>query len=422
MIHVHPFAALRPPAHRASEVSCPPYDVVDRDEAIAAAQGRECSFMRVVRPDIDFPGSPPPTDAQLAERARTNLDALVAAGALVPDPQPNFYVYRMARAGRRVAGLVCCVDVDDYRSGAIRKHEHTRPDKESDRVRHIVATGAHAEPVMLAVPGVDELARQLLRDMNDRPLLHFAARDGVTHSLWSVHDPAPYIEMFRGVDRVYIADGHHRSAAADAAHREWTARGMPASGLGASAFPAVVFPAEELAILPYHRIVRDLGGMSPVEFRERCERQGVSWRRLCEGENAIPDLRGEVGIRLRDGWWRATLPPAGTSPLERLDVSRLSASVLAPVLGIRDERTDPRIAFLGGVAADRLDAEVDSGRADAACAMRATDIGDLMEIADRNEVMPPKSTWFDPKIRSGLFLHRFATEVVGGANPHRRSP
>lgn len=421
MIHVRPFAALRPPANRASEVSCPPYDVVDRQEALAAAQGRECSFMRVVRPDIDFPESPHPSDAQLAERAQANLRALLEAGALIADGAAQFYVYRMARAGRRVAGLVCCVDVADYRSGAIRRHEHTRPDKQADRVRHILATGAHAEPVLLAVPHVDELPRQLLRDMNDRPLVHFAARDGVTHSLWAVHDPAPYIEIFSGVDRIYIADGHHRSAAADLAEREWSERGLASEGLGPGAFPAVVFPAEELVILPYHRLVRDIGGLSPVEFRERCERHGVVWRRLAEGENALPDMRGELGVRLRDGWWRATLPAREGSPLDCLDVSRLSAAVLAPVLGIRDERTDPRIAFLGGVGADRLDAEVESGHADAAFALRATDIADLIAIADRNEVMPPKSTWFDPKIRSGLFLHRFATGGHIGANPHGRS-
>jgi uncharacterized protein (DUF1015 family) len=421
VIHIRPFAALRPPANRASEVSCPPYDVVSRAEAIAVAQGREWSFMRVVRPDVDLPESPSPSEAELAARAAANLQRLAAGGALLQDPDPRLYVYRMARAGRRVAGLVCCVDVSDYRSGAIRRHEHTRPDKESDRVRHIMATGAHAEPVMLAAPNVDELPRQLMRDMNDRPLVHFAARDGVTHSLWAVHDPAPYIEMFSGVDRVYIADGHHRSAAADAAEREWSARGLPAEGSGARSFPAVIFPSEELHILPYHRLVSDLGGMSPVEFRELCERQGVAWRRLSEGENAMPDLRGDLGVRLRDGWWRATLPPKEGSTLERLDVSRLSSAVLAPVLGIRDERTDPRILFLGGVGADRLDAEVESGRADAAFAMRATDIGDLIAVSDRNDVMPPKSTWFDPKIRSGLFLHRFATAEPAGANPTGRS-
>ena len=422
MIHVRPFAALRPPANRASEVSCPPYDVVDREEALAAAQGRECSFMRVVRPDIDFPENPHPSDAQLASRARENLAALVSSGALVQDAAAQLYVYRMARAGRRVAGLVCCVDVADYRSGAIRRHEHTRPDKEADRVRHIMATGAHSEPVLLAVPRVDELPRQLLRDMNDRPLVHFSARDGVTHSLWSVHDSAPYIEMFRAVDRLYIADGHHRSAAADRAEREWRTRGLPSDGLGPGAFPAVIFPAEELVILPYHRLIRDVGGLSPVEFRELCRQHGVLWRRLAEGENALPDLRGDLGVRMVDGWWRATLPLREGSPLECLDVSRLSAAILTPVLGIRDERTDPRIAFLGGVGADRLDAEVESGRADAAFAMRATDIGDLMDIADRDEVMPPKSTWFDPKIRSGLFLHRFATDAHTGTNPHGRSP
>lgn len=376
--------------------------------------------MRVVRPDIDFPELPQPSESQLAARARANLDALVSAGALVPDKVAQFYVYRMARAGRRVAGLVCCVDVADYRSGAIRRHEHTRPDKESDRVRHIMAVGAHAEPVLLAVPRVSELPRQMLRDMNDRPLLHFAARDGVTHSLWAVHDPAPYVEMFRGVERVYIADGHHRSAAADRAEREWRARGLASEGLGPGAFPAVIFPSEELVILPYHRAVRDLGGLGPAQFRERCELHGVAWRRLADGENALPDMRGELGVRLRDGWWRATLPACGDSPLERLDVSRLSSTILAPVLGVRDERTDARLTFLGGTGADRLDAEVESGKAEAAFAMRATDIDDMMTIADRDEVMPPKSTWFDPKIRSGLFMHRFATAGPDGTNPDGR--
>lgn len=416
MIRLHPFAALRPPAHRASEVSCPPYDVVDWAEAQAIAEGRPASFMRVVRPDADFTPDVMPSAPELASRARANFDAMIRSGALIEDAAPGLYVYRTARAGRRQAGLVCCVDVKDYRRGAIRRHEHTRPDKEADRVRHICALGAHAEAVLLTVPGMPELARQLNRDMNDRPLLHFAARDGVTHSLWRVHDAAPYMQMFGSIERVYIADGHHRSAAADTAAARWEREhpGHPCAGAGS--FPAVIVPAEEMVILPYHRIVRDLGGLDPSGFRGACARAGLSWRRLSEGENAIPDLRGQLGVRLADGWWRAELPAAEGPALARLDVSRLSALVLDGVLGIRDERTDPRISFLGGVPADRLEAEVESGRAAAAFALRATDIEDLLAVADQGEVMPPKSTWFDPKVRSGLFVHRFATGHGPSAN------
>lgn len=400
-------------------MSCPPYDVVDWAEAQAIAEGKPASFMRVVRPDADFAPDVMPSAPALAERARANFDALLRSGALVEDPSPGLYVYRTARAGRRQAGLVCCVDVEDYRRGAIRRHEHTRPDKESDRVRHICAVEAHAEAVLLTVPGIPELARQLLRDMNDRPLLHFSARDGVTHSLWQVHDMAPYIEMFGAIERVYIADGHHRSAAADTAAAQW-ARTHPGSGpSGANAFPAVIVPSEEMVILPYHRLVRDLAGLDPAAFRQACARAGISWRRLGEGENAIPGMRGELGVRLADGWWRAEMPRAEGPALAQLDVSRLSALVLGGVLGIRDERTDPRISFLGGVSADRLEEEVEAGRAAVAFALRATDIDDLLAIADQGEVMPPKSTWFDPKIRSGLFVHRFGTAHAQPANDTR---
>ena len=403
-MQIHPFLAIRTPAHRASEVSCPPYDVVDRSEAGALAR-KENSFMRIIRPEVDFPIEQDPHESKVYERAKENLSRLLNRGVMKRESAPCMYVYRQARQGRRQAGLVCCVDVDDYRRGNIRRHELTRPDKELDRMQHMMEVGAHCEPVLLAVLGQAELVRQLIRDMNYRPAMHFTARDGVTHTLWPVQEVDRYLRIFSEVDRMYIADGHHRCAAASRVAHALQDSPTKTESDEIQRFPAVIYPAEELVILPYHRLARFGSGKTASAVAQMLAAVG-SIEHIPETEDPSPSNRGEIGIFFDQRWWRFRFPPVeGASALDRLDVVRLSRTILDPILGIADERTDPNVSFLGGRTIEELASSVLSGRFDIAFAMYPTSIEELIEVAQANLIMPPKSTWFDPKIRSGLFVH-----------------
>lgn len=408
-MRIHPFAAIRAPAHRASEVSCPPYDVVDRAEAAQIAAAKPNSFIRVVRADVDLSPEQDPYVAATHDCASANFDSLLSRGYLIRDPEPGMYVYRQSKAGRRQAGLVCCVDVDAYRTGDLVRHELTRPDKEQDRVDHILRVEAHTEAVFLAIPPEPNFHRQLARDMNDRPLLHFAAKDGVTHTLWAVHDASKYEAIFRDIPRVFVADGHHRSAAAERAARNLDQRSDPQS----HRFPAVIFPSDELLILPYHRLARLPAGLDSQAFLRELGKI-APLRAIGAAEDPTPTARGVVSVHAAGSWWSLELSGAlDASPLANLDVHRLFTHVLKPILGITDERTDPRLHFKGGCSASVLAAEAVQGRWDLAFAMHPTSMDDLFAVADAGLIMPPKSTWFDPKIRSGLFIHGFGRHASG---------
>lgn len=417
MIHVHPFPALRPAASRAAEVACEPYDVVTTREARTLAEGRPASFLRVVRAELELEESVDPHSEQVYARSKQNLEQLQTQGVLLTEAEPSFYIYRLSVDGRRQAGLVACMDVEDYRSGRIRIHERTRPDKEDDRVRHMLTTRAHAEPVLLAARDAPSFASTLAADMNDRPLYHFVARDGVTHTLWRSSRVAEYIDAFRETPIVYVADGHHRSAAADRVARE-VDEGRAPRGAGEEhrRFPAVIFPAEQLVILPYHRLVKDLNGLTPAVLLDRLRLVGT----LTPTATPAPESRGSVCMYVaqRDaigpgrGTWFIWRPDAkrleGRDAVGRLDVSVLQDLVLDPILGIKDPRRDARIGFVGGSAGPgELTRQVDSGEAAVAFSMFATGMSELLAVADADQIMPPKSTWFDPKLRSGLFVHRF---------------
>ncbi len=409
---IYPFAAIRSPAHRVSEVSCPPYDVVDRAQAAELASAKPNSFMRVVRAEVDFSIECDPHADDVYQRARENFFDLIARGYLERDSVAGMYVYRQSSGGRRQAGLVCCVGVDDYRAGTIRRHELTRPDKEHDRVEHMRAVGAHCEPVLLTVTDQPELARQLARDMNHRPIVHFSAKDGVTHTLWNVQDVDPYRAIFGAVDLAYIADGHHRCAAAARVAEAHSTEGTSQEFDEAHRFPATIFPAEELHILPYHRLARFASGQSS-ESVERALAQVCTLEPISESVGTAPLARGELSVFLNQTWWRMRLPTvASESPLDHLDVVRLSNHVLAPIFGIVDERNDPRISFLGGCSLEQLASRVLRGDADVAFAMYPTSIEELLTVARASLIMPPKSTWFDPKLRSGLFAHSFETPAT----------
>jgi uncharacterized protein (DUF1015 family) len=403
-MRLRPFRAWRPVPTLAASVASPPYDVVSRAEARALAGDNALTFLRVVRSEIDLPEDVEPYDVRVYARARENLDRLIREGTFLREPEPALYLYRLAMEGRAQVGVVGCVHVDDYERGVIKKHETTRPDKEDDRTRHMLALEAHAEAVLLAYRGGGEIDRLAGEAMERQPIYDFVAADGVHHTLWTLPDPDRCVEAFHEVPGAYVADGHHRTASAWRAARR-RRRGMPNDER--EWFPAALFPAEQLRILPYNRVVADLGGQTPDEVLSELAKVG----RLGPTTDPTPPRPGSFCIYL-DGRWRLLELPESSiqreDVLASLDVALLQERVLTPVLGVGDPRTDKRIDFVGGLQGPpALEARVDSGQAALAVSLQPTTVEQLMAVADRGEVMPPKSTWFEPKLASGLFVHGF---------------
>lgn len=403
MATISPFRALRPPRDLVAAVAAPPYDVVDTAEARALAADNPDSFLRISRPEIGLGDTDPYTDEVYA-LGRANLADFVRRGVLARDEVPGLLVYRQRMGDSVQTGVVGCASVAEYRLGLIATHEHTRPDKETDRTRHIDALGAHDESVFLMyrpdAPGAGAVADVVGRVTADAPEYELTI-EGVEHAVWRVTDPAQVqalVTAFAAIPLLYVSDGHHRCAAAA---RVADIRTEP----GAAVFPCVVFPADELTILAYNRVVRDLGGRDPDSFR-------AALAEAFEVEVA-PDGpspgRHQFGVYVAGSWWLLTARPGvvdDTDPIARLDVSVLAARVLDPLLGITDQRTDRRIAFVGGIRGSaELKRLVDSGEFAVAFALHPTSPVEVMDVADLGEVMPPKSTWFEPKLRSGLFVH-----------------
>ena len=404
---VEPFRAWRPQPELAAQVAAPPYDVVSTAEARALAAGNPMSFLHVTRPEIDLPESVDEHDDAVHAQGRLAWERLRADTVFELDGHETFTVYRQVMGDVVQVGVVGLVDVDDYASGTIRKHELTRPDKEDDRTRHIDALDAHDEPVFLIHPRNTGLESILDKVTSGPPEVDFTADDGIRHTLWIVEDPdlVRRISMvFRAMDALYIADGHHRSAAALRLRDDRVRRGAPSPE--AERFLAVVFAEDRLNVMPYNRVVADLEGRSPGEF--------LDGLRHCfdvessEGPVEPRDVH-DFGIYVDGTWWRARLRPGTVDESDttaRLDVSVLQDLVLDPVLGIADPRTDSRIAFVGGIRGTaELERLVDSGCFAVAFSLCATSVRDLQALADEGRIMPPKSTWFEPKLRSGLFVH-----------------
>ncbi len=403
---IQPFAALRPAPGRAADVIAPPYDVVSTAEARALAAGRPWSFLHVSRPEIDLPPGTDPHSPEAYAKAAENLRRMVEAGVLVRDPAPRLYVYRLEAAGHAQTGLVAVASVDAYRAGRIRRHEHTRPDKEDDRVRQIEAVGAQTGPVLLAYRAREAMDRLIEAGAAGKPVADVTDGEGVRHRFWAPEDREWTAAVLREADRLealYIADGHHRSAAAArVAERRRAAHG-PGSW---DWFLAVIFPHTQMRILDYNRVVRDLNGMGPEAFLEAVRARGFAVE--AAAGPVRPAGRGEFGMYLAGRWHRLRLDPARIpdDPVGRLDVSLLHRELIEPVLGIADPRRDPRIDFVGGSRGlGALAARVDSGEMAVAFALHPTALEDLMAVADAGEVMPPKSTWFDPKLADGLASH-----------------
>lgn len=398
-----PFRALRPTPDAAPHVAAVPYDVVTTDEARALAAGNPLSFLHVSRAEIDLPpGAGLYSDAVYA-KAVENFAALKKNAPLVVEEVPSAYVYRLQMGDHVQAGIAACYSLAEYEAGVIKKHEHTRPDKEDDRTRHMLELRAQTGPVFLtyrASPAVDAIAQ---RTADADPLVDFTAVDGVRHTMWRVSpaDERTLVAAFGAIRALYIADGHHR--AASAARVRAQLRGATGKAGKWDTFLAVAFPDTQVQVLPYNRVVKDLASDTPqsllAALRERFDvRDGP----------AAPTRKGEVTFFLGDHWRIIDLgtSPAGLSPADRLDVSRLQDLVLTPFLGIGDVRTDTRIDFVGGARGTaELERLVTSGRAAVAFSMYPVSVEDLMAVCDAGGIMPPKSTWFEPKLRDGLLSH-----------------
>jgi uncharacterized protein (DUF1015 family) len=407
---VRPFAALRPAAGRAAAVIAPPYDVVTTDEARARAAGRPWSFLHVSKPEIDLPPGTDPYSPPVYAKAAENLGRMVRSGVLVRDAAPAYYVYRIASGAHVQTGLVAVASVAAYEANHIRRHEHTRPDKEDDRVRHMQALNAQTGPVLVAYPPARQIDALLAAVAEGPPDSDATLDDGARHAIWQIRDVARSMRLTRLFDALpalYIADGHHRSAAASrvaAARRATLARRTGDESF--EWFLTVAFPHHELRILDYNRVVRDLGGMSVDAFLDRLREKFA----IAASDKAVrPARHGEFGLYSGGRWHRLELRTdlaEVADPAQHLDASLLTDHVLAPILGIDDLRTDARIDFVGGGRGlVELERRVDSGAMAAAFSLYPTRMDDLMAVADAGEVMPPKSTWFDPKLADGLVSH-----------------
>ncbi|MDH5674665.1 MAG: DUF1015 family protein [Myxococcales bacterium] len=413
MLRLRPFAALRPPPDLAREVAAVPYDVVNTAEARALAVDNPRSFLHVTRPEIDLPDGTSAYDDRVYGAAHDALEHMVAEGSLVREGEPKLYLYRQQAelAGRRVSqlGIVGCCHIGDYEEERIKKHEITRKDKEDDRTRHVLTTRSNAGPVFLTYRPQAQLTALSQQAISNEPLYDFLAADEVRHTVWSIAPDVSdaIVAAFGQVDCAYVADGHHRSASAARAGAELRAKNPDHRGdEDYNYFLCVLFAADQLNVLPYHRLVRDLGGRSPEEVRQALAEVG----QLSDGDAELPAQAGSFGVYLEGRWHRLTLPAAsiGDDPVDSLDYVLLSERVLGPVMGIGDIRTDPRIDFVGGIrGTGELERRVDSGEHAIAFSLRATSVEQLMAVADAGRIMPPKSTWFEPKLRSGLLVHTF---------------
>jgi uncharacterized protein (DUF1015 family) len=407
---VRPFAGLRPAPGRASEVIAPPYDVLSTEEARAQARGRPWSFLHISKAEIDLAPGTDPYAPEVYARAAENLRAMLRAGVLRRDPSPCYYIYRLEAGAHVQTGLVAAASVAAYDSGRIRRHEHTQTDKETDRVRQIEALGAQTGPVLLAYPSTREADELLARCAEGAPEAEALGADGVRHTLWVVCEPSTQerlTRLFEAMPALYIADGHHRSAAASrvAAARR-AANPRPTGEESYEYFLAVIFPHRELRILAYNRVVADLAGMDAAAFLERVRERFAVEERPGPVQPAAP---GEFGLCLGGKWYRIAIREQllrASDPVARLDAQLLADHLLGPVLGIRDLRHDRRIDYVGGARGlAALEERVRSGGAAAAFALYPTRMEDLMSVADAGRVMPTKSTWFDPKLADGLVSH-----------------
>lgn len=401
---VKPFAALRPAPEKAAVLAAVPYDVVDTAEARVLAAGNPDSFLHVSRPEIDLPDSIDIHDDAVYAQGVKAFKDLQARGVLLREAGEHLYVYRQIMGTHSQTGVVACCHIDDYANDIIRKHEKTRKDKEDDRTRHCLELNANSGPVFLTYRDTPALDARVAEVQTGAPLYDFTAVDGIRHTVWRVEgENAPWVEAFRNVPLAYVADGHHRAAAAFRSGKQRREANPAHTGKEEyNWFLAVLFPQTQLRILPYNRCVADLNGLTPAAFLAKVE----TVFKTAVADSAVPAGPREVRMYLDQVWYSLTWEDFAADPVGRLDVSVLQDRLLAPVLGIDDPRTNTRISFVGGIrGTGELTKRVDSGRDAVAFSMYPTTVEQMMDIADAGQIMPPKSTWFEPKLRSGLLVH-----------------
>ncbi len=404
---IKPFLALRPKSGLADKIASPPYDVVDTEEARALAGDNPYCFLRIVRSEIEFPPDSDPYDDRIYVRAAENLEKFKAEGWLKPAEQPALYVYRLRTDDHTQTGIVTVSHIDDYDQGRIKRHEKTRKPTEDDRTRHVDTVNANTGPVFLTYRDqevVDELVEQA---QQREPLYDFVAPDGVQHTVWVVVDTQQWVDAFAALPEAYVADGHHRAASAARVARQRRDADPGSSGTEEyNWFLTVFFPAGQLKVLPYNRCVKDLNGMDADAFLAAVKNIFP----VKEVAHQAPESVGHVCTYLAGRWYELAVDPLDASdPVACLDVSVLQDRVLAPILAIDDPRNNPRIEFVGGVrGTGELMRRVDSGLAAVAFSMYPVTLAQLMEVADADRIMPPKSTWFEPKLKSGLLIHELS--------------
>ncbi len=406
MAIIRSFRALRPSAERVAKVASVPYDVVSTGEARALAGNNPLSFLHVSRPEIDLPDGTDPYLDQVYRKALDNYERLTKDCPLETEDVPSVYLYRQIMGEHEQIGVVACCSVDEYDDNTIKKHERTRRDKEDDRTRHMLVLRAQTGPVFLTYRASRDIDTMVMETTMANAIFDFTAEDGIEHTIWRVPDPVRFVQAFREVPFLYIADGHHRAASAARARAELKEQSFGHTGDEEyNFFLAVMFPDDQLQILPYNRVVKDLNGLSRDQFVEAVRKSFE----VVEGGTATPDSRGKWGMYLDGKWHTLSLAagsPAPQGTVASLDVSILQDRLLEPILGIKDVRTDKRIDFIGGIrGTEELQRLVDEGKAAVAFSLYPTTIEELLRVSDVDEIMPPKSTWFEPKLRDGLLIH-----------------
>lgn len=406
---IRPFRGLRPKVEFAGDVIAPPYDVLNTAEARERAHGRPRSFLHISKPEIDLPADIDPYDARVYTKGAENFQKMIKEGVLIRDDKPCYYAYRLIMGNHQQIGIVAVASVADYNTNRIRKHEFTRPDKEDDRVRQIDALNAQTGPVFLTYRRHQIIDNVIAQITAGKPVYDLVADDKIKHTLWVIDD-AKHVQTitatFDAMSCLYIADGHHRSAAASRIAAMRDAAGKQAKDAAHNYFLSVIFPDNQMQILDYNRVIRDLNGMTVAQFKESLTQafELSETAKVCK-----PHRSGEFGMYLEGKWYCLSIKAdriPKDDPVGRLDVSLLQNHLIAPILGITDPRRDKRIDFVGGIRGlPELERRVNNGEMQVAFALYPTQLADLMAVADANEVMPPKSTWFEPKLADGLVSH-----------------
>lgn len=403
MAIIHPFRGWLPRIDKVDEVACVPYDVINTEEAAKMAEGKPDSFLHVIRPEIDLPPGTPYYDDSVYEKGAENLKRLLSSDLYQQDDKHAIYIYQLESGDHTQTGVFTCASVEDYDNDVILKHELTRPDKEDDRTRHILTQSAHAEPVMLTFRDTADVTFHIEKiTLTNPPLIEHKGEGGVIHRIWKTFSTVDFVEGFASIANFYVADGHHRCKSASRVAE--TMRKKTGNHPGESEFdyfPVVLFPMDQMRILPYNRVVKKL---TDSMFETLKSDFGMT-----KTAQKMPDQKGLISIYCRGEWWQLKLPePSDSNVVSKLDVARLQNGILEPLFGIENPRTDENISFIGGIrGTDELERVVENGTYQLAISMYPTSIEELIDVSDKGELMPPKSTWFEPKIKSGLIVHTF---------------